>query len=383
MSRRGSPPAVSLAEVRARLLHAAALHRPFPEGPAGARALLDAVGCIQLDPIDRIGTNAELVAFARVAGLRRGELHPALAGGVFEHFAKERCLLHPRYFPIYRTRAAERGWWRNEERWTRVDRGLVDDVLAELRERGPATPDALGDRGRAEPMDWSGWKGTASRTGLALEVLWTTCTVVAVGRDGRGRRIYDVPERALGEWAQAPPPEDPAGTLVVERVRSAGLLARAGGPTWAMLDRERRDGTVDRLLAEGRLREVTVEGAGRPYLALPEDPPPPDDEAPMRVLGPLDALLWDRGLVRRAFGFDYVWEVYKPAPRRRWGWYVCPLLDGARLVGRVEARREGTTLVVDRTWEEAPRAIDPARLDATLADLADRNRCDQVRRHDR
>lgn len=382
MARRRSPSApaprvLDPAEVRARLLHAAALDRPFPAGAPGARALLAAVGAIQLDPIDRLGTNAELVAFARVDGLRRGELHGALAGEAFEHFAKERCLLHARAFPWYRDRVVETAWWRHQERAGRLDAALLDEVYAELVERGPAPPDALTDRGRVEPMDWSGWKSTASRTAMTLEVLWTTCRVVTAGRDARGRRVYDVPDRALGAWAAAPAAPDATATMVVERVRAAGLLARAAGPTWSMLHEARTDGTVDRLLDEGRLEAVSVGASSRSYLVAgpPPTPAPPDER--LRVLGPLDALLWDRELVRAAFGFDYVWEVYKPAAQRRWGWYVCPLLHRGALVGRVEARRAGPTLVVDRWWEEQPGAVDRGALGDALDRLAQANRCER------
>src|SRR5690606_1680953 len=80
-----------------------------------------------------------------------------------------------------------------------------------------------------------------------------------------------------------------------------------------------------------------------------------DDDGRMRVLGPLDALLWDRALVRHAFEFEYIWEVYKPAARRRWGYYVCPLLHDGQLVGRFEGQRdERGQLRVEQLWRERP-----------------------------
>jgi len=342
---------LGLGEARARLVHASGLARRWRRGAAGAVELLEGLGIIQLDPIDRVGTNAELVAFARVDGLRRGELHQALAGHCFEHFAKERCLIHARRFPVYRDHLRETRWWRHAERQSRVDEALVSDVLAEVTERGPSPSDALSDRGRVPPIDWGGWRGTGSRTALALEVLWTRCALVVSTRDARGRRVYDLPGRALGHWATAAAPVAPLAELVVDRVRVAGLLARSGGPWWSMLDGARTDGTVEQLLDEGRIEAVRV--AGRPYLALPEEPPPV--RAPARVLGPLDPLLWNRALVRAAFDFDYVWEVYKPAEQRRWGYYVCPVVAGERFVGRVEARREGDRLVVDAGWDVSDR----------------------------
>jgi hypothetical protein len=100
----------------------------------------------------------------------------------------------------------------------------------------------------------------------------------------------------------------------------------------------------------------------------------------MRILGPLDPLLWDRGLVRLAFGFEYVWEVYKPASQRRWGWYVCPLLHRGQLVGRLEARVEEDVLRVDKLWREKGVKLDDAALDEALARHAKACGATRVRR---
>lgn len=357
------------AEVRDALLGAAALGSSLGRGADGVRTLFERVGCVQLDPIDRIGTNADLVAFARVDGLRRGDVHRHAAGYTFEHFAKERCLLHARFFAHYRDRAVETPWWRHSERMKRLPTTLVDDVRAEILERGPIPAQALADRGRAEAMDWAGWKSTSSASALAAEVLWTRCEVIVSGRDARGRRLYDHPQR-LGEWADARPTGDFGEAMLLERVRTAGLLARAGGAHWSMLADTRTDGTVERLLEAGKLREVRV--GRRPYLSLPEPTPARPDDGRARILGPLDALLWDRALVREVFGFDYVWEIYKPAEQRTWGYYVCPILEGGALVGRLEAHREGKNLVIDRVWGGADG------LRAALEQLAEANGCDSM-----
>jgi hypothetical protein len=200
---------------------------------------------------------------------------------------------------------------------------------------------------------------------MALEVLWTRCEVVVCGREGRGY-VYDVPERALpAHWDR--PIEQPFGErALLDRVRAAGLLPRASGPQWSMLKEVRTAAWVDAWVAEGRLVEVGLPGSSRRWLCTPdflvrEDH---DDDGAMRILGPLDPLLWDRELVRLAFGFEYVWEVYKPAEQRRWGWYVVPLLHRGALVGRLEAHVDGA-LVVDRVWRETPD-FDDAALAAAL-----------------
>ncbi|TNF32283.1 MAG: hypothetical protein EP329_10760, partial [Deltaproteobacteria bacterium] len=202
------------------------LRRPVPErGAAGARRVLAERRCVQLDPLDVIGTNADLVMQTRVDGLPRGAVYDALLPGhAFEHFAKERCLLPASAFPAYRDQAAETPWWRLGERRKRLPAGVTERVLAELAALGrAATADELSDHGAVEALDWSGWKGTSKATTMALEVLWTRCQVVVAGRSGRGK-LYDLPARAL-PTADAPAPASFARWALLERVEAAGLLA--------------------------------------------------------------------------------------------------------------------------------------------------------------
>ncbi len=371
-------PEISRADARRFLVSHLGLAR-FAAGPRdeAIRAMLARLRCVQLDPLDAIGQNADLVAIARVKGARRGDTHAALyPGHAFEHFAKERCLLPASAFPWYRDRAVETPWWRHSERMKKLDAGLVEAVLEEVRERGPISARALEHRGGVEPMDWAGWKGTSSATKLALEVLWTRCRVVVAGRARAAERaraardkLYDVPERALPSVAAVDATGDFARWALVERVEASGLLSRASGPWWSMLADERTGALPDALVAEAAIEAVTIEGVPRRYLApagFRERAVAKPDRA-MRILGPLDPLLWDRALVRDVFGFDYVWEVYKPASERRFGWYVCPLLHRGELVGRIEARIDDGALVVDRLWREEARKLDEDALDDALA----------------
>ena len=373
---------ISKAAVRRFLLGQLGLRRvEGRKGAAGVRATLRRLRCIQLDPLDPMGTNADLVALARVDGLCRGDVYRhLLPGHAFEHFAKERCLLPASAFPHYRDQAAETPWWRLSERVRRLPAGVVEAVLAEVEARGPVTAADLSDHGRVEPIDWQGWKGTAKAASMALEVLWTRCRIVVAGRRPGGK-VYDVPRRALRRTHDGPA-EPFARWALLERVEAAGLLARAGGATWSMLRDARTSGLVEELVGEGLIEEVTVEGSSRPYLAPAgfRGRRAPKDDGRMRILGPLDPLLWDRKLVRQVFDFDYVWEVYKPEDQRRWGWYVCPLLHRGALVGRLEGRAKGATLVVSRLWREEGVALDEHALDAALERHAEACGADRVKR---
>ncbi|MGZ5441322.1 MAG: winged helix-turn-helix domain-containing protein [Thermoanaerobaculia bacterium] len=357
------PVTLSRAEARRRLVAHLGLARSAGRGARGVRAVLERLRCIQLDPLDVIGTNADLVVMARVDDVSRGDVWRHLfPRHAFEHFAKERCILPADAFPYYREQghAAQTPWWRHGEREQRVAPKLVAAVLDEIREHGPVSSRGLTDHGTVDPIDWSGWKGTAKTTSMAIEILWTRCDIVVAGRTESGAKLYDVPK-----WDGQPREPFPRWA-VRERARAAGLLTRAGGSIWSMLSGVRTSPLVDEMVEAGELVDVAIEDSTRRYLAVPEflDAKARYDGR-VRILGPLDPLLWDRDLVRHVFEFDYVWEVYKPAPQRRWGWYVCPLLHRDRLIGRIDARIERDALVMKKLWLEEDET-DRAAIDAAL-----------------
>ncbi len=341
---------LSRAEARRRMIEHLGLARVAGRGARGIRGVLERLRCIQLDPLDAIGTNADLVVMARVDGIRRGDVWRALfPNHAFEHFAKERCILPAAAFPWYRQQGhgAQTHWWRHQEREDRIPPQLIAAVLDEIRARGPVTAAELTDHGRVDPIDWAGWMGTSKATTMAIEILWTRCDVVVAGRTESGAKLYAVPR-----FDGTPPSGDFASWALVERARAAGLLTRAGGAMWSMLSSVRTSPLVDEMIEAGELVDVQIEDSPRRYLAVPEflskKPGRYDDR--VRILGPLEPLLWDRNLVRHVFDFEYVWEVYKPAHLRLWGWYVCPLLHRDRLVGRIDARVDNSTLVVRKLW---------------------------------
>jgi len=388
MARASTPPPVPLApdEARARLVSHLGLAAPaFPTGAAGVRAMLRRLRHVQLDPLDAIGTNADLVALARVDGIARGDVYRHLyPGHAFEHWAKERCLLPASAFPHYRQQPRETPWWRTATRLERLPEGVLEAVRDEVEARGPITAAELSDRGAVVPLDWSGWKGTGRATSMALEVLWTRCEVVVCGRTSAGKQ-YDVPHRALPKVAKVE--VDASGDAfarwaVEERAQAAGMLSRVAGAHWSVLSPVRLSEVPDALVREGVLEEVALPGSPRRYLVpagFRTAPVTAPDER-MRILGPLDPLLWDRALVKHAFGFEYAWEVYKPAEQRRWGWYVCPLLHRGQLVGRLEARIRDGVLQVEKLWREKGVKLDDAALDEALARHARACGAEKVRR---
>lgn len=367
------------ADVRPRLVSWLGLAGPTGAGAAGARQLLDRLNHIQLDPLDPLGTNADLVAMARIPDLDRGDVYRALGDGhAFEHFAKMRCLLPARAFPWYRDHVKTELWWRND-RVERLPDGALESVLAEVRERGPITAQALTDRGGVQAMDWSGWKGTGKATTMALEELWSRCSVVVCGRSQTNQRLYAVPEQVFEPEITQAPSSSWGPWALLQRAHAAGLLQAADGPQWGVLSEQRKDGTIGRLLDSGELIKVKLPGSSRAYYATPAflEHAPQEADDTIRILGPLDPLIWDRKLIQHAFGFEYLWEVYKPKEKRRWGWYVVPLLRAGRLIGRVDGKIDGDTLRVRTVWWESAADKDVPALRAALREHA--RRCGAAR----
>jgi uncharacterized protein YcaQ len=173
---------------------------------------------------------------ARVDDVARGDVGRYLfPRHAFEHFAKERCILPADAFPYYREQghAAQTPWWRHGERQQRVAPDLVKAVLEEIREHGLVSARDLTDHGSVDPIDWSGWKGTAKATSMALEILWTQCDIVADGRTGA--KIYDAPNEHC-ESSSRRVAESSSREMLVSTTRRPGD-SKTAVARWALRER--------------------------------------------------------------------------------------------------------------------------------------------------
>jgi uncharacterized protein YcaQ len=252
-----------------------------------------------------------------------------------------------------------------------------------MRDGGSLLPRDVGAR---EAIDWY-WRPT-NQVRAILEGLAEVGTIGIARREGN-LRVYDLSERLFPPaiLAERRDEEEQQRHRLLARYRGNGLLGASGnqelwvgGMGYAAERAARRSTLVD----EGRLVPVQVEGLKGERFIVGEDlpfvdqaerelaarTPPGGVEPAVTFLAPLDPLCWDRDLLRRLFGFDYVWEVYVPEPKRRWGYYVLPLLYGDQLVGRIEPRlerRAGTLRVAGIWWEPG---FDPLAVDGFVAALA-------------
>jgi uncharacterized protein YcaQ len=354
--------------------------RSLPRGRDGILAVFDRLGSIQFDPIEIAGRNHDLVLLARVADYRREDTDRLLyeTRELFETYNKGLSLVPTAELPWYRI-----NWARAR---TRHDGGsfdehapLVEELLSRIRENGPMSSIDIEPRAA---IDWY-WRPT-NQVRAILEALAEAGVLGLSRRDGN-RRVYDLVERLFPPdvLRSEAPVRDAFRHKLLSRYRAHGLLGMGGSAElWLGASPQVAIGTEDglplgavgrrelhaELIDGGELVPVTVDGIkGTRYIPAEEldrlaqaeaevdlDAPPGGSPPGVAFLGALDPLIWDRELLRTLFDFDYLWEVYVPPAKRRWGYYVLPILFGDRLVGRIEPRIErktGTLRIAGLWWE--------------------------------
>jgi hypothetical protein len=356
--------------------------RALPAQPASVLDVVERLGSLQFDPLEVPGArNHDLVLHARIGGYQRGWCEAWLYGAdrrLIELYNKSLNILPMHELPHYRI-----SWQRNAPE---VDKGILAEqadvaqaILRRLKTDGPLSTAAFSEHGHA--VDW--WWAPTRASRAVMEALFVSGRIGIARRDGN-RRYYDLIERLVpADVLALRESEDDAMThRLLSRFRGVGLTTPVGTAaeimygTGTAAERMRR---TARLVDEGRLVPLRVEGLkGERYLLGEEEAileatagPSPVPHSGVSLLGPLDPLIWDRRLLRDLFGFDYLWEVYVPEAKRRWGYYVLPLLFGDRFVGRIEPRldRKAKTLAILGIWFE--RDFDPIETPGFLAALRD------------
>ena len=205
--------------------------------------------------------------------------------------------------------------------------------------------------------------------------------VLGLSRREGNRRVYDLIERLFAAelLAHEVPLREQLRHKLLSRFRAHGLLGTGGSQElWLGTGRATkpdpdrpghptRKELREELVESGELVPVDVEGVRGKRFVLREEvellESPPEPAASVAFLAPLDPFMWDRDLLRPLYGFDYVWEVYVPEAKRRWGYYVLPVLFRDRLVGRIEPRidRSGRRVQILGAWWED--GFEPRRAD--------------------
>lgn len=360
-------------------------------GLDGARAALRETGAIQVDPLNAVARSHELALHARVLEYGVGTYESLLyEKREFFDYGGTVFVVPMHELPYFRVPMRRRT---QDRRWSAFS-DEHGEALAEVRRQ-------LEDRGPLGSRDFAGERAAPGNTfrsskesARALYYLWITGELMTHCRRGF-ERIYDFRDNIAPSAYRGVAPAEEADDYFARK--SIGFLGLANARLWygtfCDFSRRARDRTeavhrLTTLLDTGVVSPVSVEG-WRELCYCPTEmahileaieagdvpaawqPMGPTSEAEMTFLAPLD-IVSARGRAAELFDFDYTWEVYKPADRRRFGYYTMPVLHGDRLVARIDPKldRRSSTLIIDGVWLEEPSsAADAGFMDALAAGI--------------
>jgi uncharacterized protein YcaQ len=321
---------------------------------------------LQLDTISVLARSHELVCYARVGAVGRPAVEAACWGTdgdgdpvAVEYWAHAACIMPIAMWPWF---AFRRRKLAGNPRWGGYvhSNPVVGEVLKRLAAEGPLTSTELGGAKNGGPWwDWSPMK-------VAVERLLDLGQVICTTRRG-WRRVYDLTERALPLSVSSvgePSDEDCWRALVARAGQALGVATVKDLAEYFRIPVQ----GVKRVLPDTDLEEVMVDGWGVAWA----------DPGALEALGsrgrhrttlvsPFDSLIWDRARTARLFGFTHRLEAYTPAPQRVHGYYAMPVLAGGQLIGRVDPKRVGKTLVARQVSLIEP--FPPEHVAATAAAL--------------
>ncbi|MFC5052560.1 winged helix-turn-helix domain-containing protein [Saccharothrix xinjiangensis] len=351
---------------------------PRPAGEPARRHLAKVLSRVRLLQLDSV--NVAVRAHYMPLFSRLGSYSPALVDEaawahsarrprmLVEYWAHEASLVPVEDWPLLRSGAKRQGWWKADTALAASSPRLVEDILAVVKELGPVGAGAIEKAlagGAPKRKDQWGWNWSEAKK--VCEYLFGEGVLTTGTRRGF-ERLYDLTERVLPPevLARQVSPEEGARELVARAATALGVATEPDLRDYYRLPPERSRQAVLELVEAGVLEPVAVRGWQAPayrHVAA---------RAPRQVVGrallcPFDPLIWERARTERIFGFSYRIEIYVPAPKRVYGYYVFPFLLDGRLVARVDLKADRAAGVLRVQAAHAEPAVDVARVAVELA----------------
>jgi uncharacterized protein len=338
-----------------------------PQGPAHGNdllALIQRLGFVQLDSINTVARAHDMILFSRRPRYRPKSLKLLYERdrALFEHWTHDAAVIPMQFYPYWNMRRT-RDAARLRERWSEWRRegfeAKFQPVLDRIRDHGPCCSGDVGEDEKRGSGGW--WDWHPSKT--ALEYLWRSGALQVVRREGF-QKFYDLTERVLDQSAidNAPDVAENIDWCCREALDRLGFATHGEiAAFWDHITPAEAKEWCTQAMAQGSIVQVGVtshDGAVRPAFArpdLPNDPALGVEPTPrLRILSPFDPALRDRKRAERLFGFNYRIEIFVPEPKRTYGYYVFPILEGDRLVGRIDMKacRADDMLRVRALWPE-------------------------------
>ena len=335
------------------------------KGPAGVMDYMQKVRCIQYDPLDVVGRNADLVLQSRITNYRSEVL--------FDLLYKERALYDAPdkmisiipiedYPSMLRIRQKTVEQLKDILTWRKslAALDLLEEITEYIRENGPFPANKINIGEHAESGKW----GHKKLSSAALDYLYHS-GVLGISSKQKTHKVYDLRERLFSkEILRTKDPfktdYDFAKWYIKRRIGAVGLVWNKNGGEWLgfyVQDTKLRTQILQELVDEGELLELSIEGSKEIFYIRKEDEillGKPARKNIAQFIAPLDNLIWDRGLIKELFNFEYTWEVYTPAVKRKFGYYVLPVLYKNQFIARFEPEpnRGKTPLQIKNWWWE-------------------------------
>jgi len=374
MARQTKPRRLSRIEARRLAILGQGLADPRPDGVVGVAALL---GRIQVDPTAVVDRAERLMLWSRLDAYDRDELRVALEEPPRQLFEYVGFLLPIDDLPLHRPvmeRFPRQDYTRGQyvAGWLRDNASFRAYILDELRRRGPLLSRDLDDRAEV-PWQTGGWND-GKNTGRMLELLWRGGDIAVTHRQG-SQRVWDLFEHVFPDADMEPLPNEVVAIELMDRqLRASGFVP----PGWgSALDYSlpAREVGEDSLRADGIAVPVTIDGLPGEWLANADLLEALKDawEPRTTLLSPFDPLISDRERTEALFGFRFKLEIYKPTAQREFGYYVMPILDGDRLIGRIDPVLDRTKKVLhlNAVYAEPDTTLDAAeRVAPAIGELA-------------
>ena len=357
------------------------LLRPGSGSGRGAdlEGVLDDLGFVQVDSVNTLARAHDLILWSRRGRYRPKALEHLVARRrtAFEHWTHDAAVIPTDFYPMWRKKFA-RDETRMRARWSEVRRpgwnAEIEQVLRHIADNGPASSLDVGGEEKKGSSGWWDWHPSK----IALEFLWRSGRLAICHRRGF-RKFYDLAERVIPEEHRSRQEDDEE---IVDWAMSEALRRLGFGTSgelaafFEIATRDEAKAWCAAALSKGRIVEAEIgmaDGSRRRSFTteaiLDDAVSLPEPSARVRLLSPFDPALRDRTRAERLFGFRYRIEMFVPEAKRQYGYYVFPVLQGDRLIGRIDAKRADGALLVQGFWPEAGVRMGKARTSGLMSEL--------------
>ncbi len=326
---------------------------------------------VQFDPLNVVGTNAELVLQSRILNFNKDQLSNALYQSRFlvDGWDKQMCIYESEYIPHYTRVRQERSAATERDLVKYFDydvHSLTDEIYHIIQQEGPMFSAQIHSGSHVEYY----WSKSKTST-ITIDYLFHRGLIGVYNRKNTQKQYVDM--KTIYPNIEQPDPftneQDFTDFLLYRRIQSCGLIRNKNSHHLNGLtisNKDNRSKSLQRLIQQGLVTEIAIEGFQEPFY-LPTNTLHLENRVVDQIsfIAPLDNLVWDRTILMELFDFDYIWEVYTPKAKRKWGYYVLPIVRGNNFIGRIEFanyRSNQPLQILSVLWE--PGIAKTKKLDA-------------------